>query len=112
MIWGDGEFSGGVSGHVSHEYGTPGTHTVSITGGLGWINLGDNFANAQKLQSIEQWGGIKWAAMVRSFQGAFNMVYNADDAPDLSGVADMTGMFGRASSFNGDLSSWGRLAGD
>ena len=106
VIWGDGEFSGGVSGHVSHEYGTPGTHTVSITGGLGWINLGDNFANAQKLQSIEQWGGIKWVTMVDSFKGAFNMVYNADDAPDLSGVADMTGMFRRASSFNGDLSSW------
>ena len=106
VIWGDGEFSDGVSGHVSHEYGTPGTHTVSITGGLGWINLGDNFANAQKLQSIEQWGGIKWVTMVRSFNGAFNMVYNADDAPDLSGVADMTGMFRRASSFNGDLSSW------
>ena len=103
---GDGEFFDGVSGHVSHEYETPGTHTVSITGGLRWINLADNLANAQKLQSIEQWGGIKWDAMAFSFQGASNMVYNADDAPDLSGVADMTNMFRKASSFDGDLSSW------
>ena len=103
---GDGEFFDGVSGHVSHEYETPGTHTVSITGGLRWINLADNLANAQKLQSIEQWGGIKWDAMAFSFQGASNMVYNADDAPDLSEVADMTNMFRKASSFDGDLSSW------
>ena len=103
---GDGEFFDGVSGHVSHEYETPGTHTVSITGGLRWINLADNWANAQKLQSIEQWGGIKWDAMAFSFQGASNMVYNADDAPDLSEVADMTNMFRKASSFDGDLSSW------
>ena len=34
------------------------------------------------------------------------MAYNADDAPDLSGVADMTDMFRKASSFDGDLSSW------
>ena len=103
---GDGEFFDGVSGHVSHEYETPGTYTVSITGGLRWINLADNPANAKKLQSIEQWGGIKWDAMVSSFQGASNMVYNADDAPDLSEVADMAGMFRKASSFDGDLSSW------
>ncbi len=116
VAWGDGtffdaaseygEFFDGVSGHVSHEYETPGTHTVSITGGLRWINLGDNPANAKKLQSIEQWGGIKWDAMAFSFQGASNMVYNADDAPDLSEVADMTNMFRKASSFDGDLSSW------
>ena len=106
VIWGDGEFSDDASGSASHAYATPGTHTISITGGLRWINLADNLANAQKLQSIEQWGGIKWAAMVGSFQGASNMVYNADDAPDLSGVTDMTGMFRKASSFDGDLSRW------
>ena len=41
-----------------------------------------------------------------AFQSASNMVYRATDAPNLSGVINMSGMFGGASSFNGDLSSW------
>ena len=41
-----------------------------------------------------------------AFHGASNMAYNAADAPDLSGVADMSHMFNSAIRFNGDLSSW------
>ena len=106
VIWGDGEFSDGVSGHVSHEYETPGTHTISITGDLEKIHLGSAIGNAQKLQSIEQWGGIEWDTMESAFRGASNMEYHATDAPDLSGVTDMDSMFSGATSFNGDLSSW------
>ena len=40
------------------------------------------------------------------FDGASSMAYNAKDAPDLSGVADMSNMFRDATSFDGDLSGW------
>ena len=106
VAWGDGQFSGGASDDAPHTYATPGTYTVSITGDLERINLGDNSASAQKLQSIEQWGGIEWATMESAFRVATDMEYRATDAPDLSGVADMANMFYRANSFDGDLSSW------
>ena len=41
-----------------------------------------------------------------AFSGARNMVYNATDTPDLSGVTDMSRMFRYTTAFNGDLSSW------
>ena len=104
--WGDGTVDEDVNSHQTHEYEDAGTHTVSITGGLTSIRLGDYQGSAQSLQSIEQWGSIEWNSMANSFQLASNMVYNATDEPDLSGVDAMTDMFGKASSFDGNLSGW------
>ena len=106
VVWGDGEFSDDVSGHALHAYDTPGNHTISITGDLERFRLNGNSANAPKLQSIEQWGDMEWITMKQAFWGASNMVYNADDAPDLSEVTDMSDMFTDATAFNGDLSDW------
>ena len=44
--------------------------------------------------------------MNSAFEGATNMVYRANDAPNLSGVTDMSKMFLYAYSFNGDTSPW------
>ena len=44
--------------------------------------------------------------MESAFKGASLMAYAATDAPDLSGVTDMSNMFANANRFNGDLSSW------
>ena len=104
--WGDDAASESVSGLQSHVYTSPGTYTVRIYGGLEAIDLSDNSSNAAKLQSIEQWGAIEWDTMNSAFRGASNMMYNADDAPDLSGVTDMDSMFRGASDFNGNISSW------
>ncbi len=104
--WGDGTVDRRVSGSRTHAYDEAGTHTVRIWGGLSSINLGGNPANAQKLQSIEQWGDIRWRSMGSAFQGASNMVYRATDAPDLSRVTDTSFMFRDAASFSGNLSSW------
>ncbi len=103
--WGDGNTTAGVSTPVDHTYNTAGDYTVQITGGLTWFHL-NNAADASKLVSLDQWGTASWASMENAFSGASNMVYNAGDAPDLSGVTDMSNMFDSASSFNGDLSSW------
>ena len=106
VSWGDTTSDNDVLGSASHTYAEPGTYMVQITGDLVRINLGANSTNAQKLQSIGQWGDAGWANMYRAFKDASNMEYNAADAPDLSGVGSMSGMFRGASSFNGNLSGW------
>ena len=104
--WGDGTpDSAGVSGPTNHTYATPGTYTVTVSGGLERFHL-DNHSDAPLLSSIGQWGDIQWTSMAGAFWGASNMTYTATDAPDLSGVANMSSMFRGASSFNGDISSW------
>ena len=103
--WGDGNTTAGVSTPVDHTYNTAGDYTVQITGGLTWFHL-NNAADASKLVSLDQWGNTTWTTMKNAFYGADNMAYNAADSPDLSTVTDMSGMFHRATSFDGDLSSW------
>ena len=102
--WGDGNTTT-ASGSVSHTYNVAGDHTIQITGGLTEFRL-NGADDAPKLVSLDQWGDASWTSMENAFKGATNMVYNADDAPDLSGVTDMSGMFYKATVFDGDLSSW------
>ena len=102
--WGDGTVTS-AAGDASHAYADPGEHQVVISGNFTRIHLTDVY-NAQKLQSIDQWGDIQWKSMNSAFWGATNMVYRATDAPDLSGVTDMSQMFAFAVSFNGDISEW------
>ncbi|MDE3001013.1 MAG: BspA family leucine-rich repeat surface protein [Gemmatimonadota bacterium] len=103
--WGDGTVEENISGRQSHRYDAAGTYTVSISDGITRFHLA-NRAVAPKLVSIEQWGTAEWTSMREAFQGASNMVYNATDAPDLSRVTDASYMFYKATSFNGDVSSW------
>ncbi len=119
--WGDGCRTA-HAGDASHTYAAPGHYTVQITGDFTMIRLDGNpafdlrlgsvrddgtpaTANALKLASIEQWGGTKWESMESAFKGALNLSYNASDAPDLSGVTDMSGMFA-SSSFSGPIGGW------
>ena len=102
--WGDGAVTS-ATGDVSHAYASPGEHQVVISGDFTRIYLNGS-PNAEKLQSIDQWGDIQWESMNLAFGGAANMVYRATDVPDLSSVTDMSWMFNGASSFNGDISEW------
>ena len=105
--WGDGMISENVTGDQSHTYADAGTHTVRIYGDFERIHLGGgNADNAKKLQSIGQWGAIEWSTMAEAFRNAKNVMYDATDTPNLSGVTDMSGMFRGAAKFNGDISSW------
>ena len=85
--WGDGVVSAGVSGSATHTYANPGTHTVSVYGGLEAISL-DGHPDAAKLVSVDRWGDASWRSMESAFSGAANMVYAAVDAPDLSRVVE------------------------
>lgn len=105
--WGDGNTDAGQTGDADHTYAAPGTYTVSINGNFPAIRLqsaGNDVSD--KLTSIEQWGDIAWQSMEGAFSGTSNMVLNATDAPNLSGVSSMARMFFGAELFNGDLSSW------
>ena len=102
--WGDGTVTS-VTGGASHAYASPGEYQVVISGDFTRIYLNID-PNAEKLQSIDQWGDIQWESMNSAFGGATNMMYRATDVPDLSGVTDMSQMFAGADSFNGDVSPW------
>ena len=109
VYWGDGTSSTHTSGPVSHTYAAPGTYTVAIVGDFPGINFDeatDNTTDANKLMSIEQWGNIAWQDLDDAFEGAGNLVINATDAPDLSGVTNLTEMFKDAVNVNADLSNW------
>ncbi|UXX78653.1 BspA family leucine-rich repeat surface protein [Reichenbachiella carrageenanivorans] len=104
--WGDGSDDETVyTGNASHTYTAAGDYQVSISGDFPRIYF-NNGGQKNKIQSIDQWGDIEWTNMSWAFYGCSNLTYAAPDAPDLSGVTDMAGMFAHASSFNGDLSSW------
>ena len=104
--WGDGNASVNVTGDQTHVYDNAGTYTVAISGDFTRMHLNDRQPNADRLQSIDQWGDTKWKSMNSAFQGASNAVYRATDTPDLSAVTDTSGMFRSASSFNGNISDW------
>lgn len=95
----------GQTGDVTHDYGIAGTYTVRIQGTFPRIYF-NNVGDDQKLISIEQWGTIAWSNMANAFKGCGNMVINAIDAPNLTGVTNLSGMFYNASSMNSGLSAW------
>jgi len=104
--WGDGSTDENVTKTISHTYPSPGTYTVSISGGFPGWEFPAYSPNNKKLMSIEQWGGIQWRTMKNAFISCSSLVSNANDQPNLSLVKDMSGMFADASVFNGDLSYW------
>jgi uncharacterized repeat protein (TIGR01451 family) len=100
-----------VSGAYTCNYDTAGTYTIRIKDNIGtgtgfpriyFNNGGDRL----KLLEIQQWGTGKWTSMERAFYGCANMSMTASDAPDLSGVTDLSWMFTGATTFNGDISGW------
>ncbi len=103
--WGDGA-STMETGDAAHAYDAPGTYQVRISGDFTRIYLGGDPFNATKIRSIDQWGAAQWSTMESAFHGATRMTYSATDMPDLSGVTNLSFMFFRAASFNGDVSGW------
>lgn len=130
--WGDGSSDTNVTGDITHTYATPGTYTISISGGfpqIYFVNQGDK----EKILFINQWGTISWSSMLNAFNGCSNLDVVADDIPDLtnvtntqfmfrlcdnlignmafitwnlSSITNMDFMFREASKFNQDVSSW------
>jgi surface protein len=94
-----------ITGDVTIDFPIAGTYRVDITGVFPRIYI-DSGGDREKILTIEQWGDIAWVSMYHAFGGAINLTYEAVDAPDLSSVIDIGGMFFDASSFNANLDSW------
>jgi surface protein len=102
----DGTFDEiGLTGSVTHDFGTPGTYTIRIQGDFPRIYF-NNTGDRQKLLSVDQWGTIVWSSFENAFYGASNVDILAIDAPDLSLVTNMAYMFSQTTLQNADLNSW------
>ncbi|MCP3953840.1 MAG: BspA family leucine-rich repeat surface protein, partial [Desulfobacterales bacterium] len=107
VYWGDNSpadtYNSG--GSATHTYAIAGTYTVAIVGDFPGINFNGG-GDGDKLLSVEQWGNIAWQDLNNAFKGANNFVINALDAPDLSGVTNLSEMFYGATSINKNISGW------
>ncbi|MCP5010552.1 MAG: BspA family leucine-rich repeat surface protein, partial [Aestuariibacter sp.] len=101
----------GKTGYYTCDYGSTVTYTVTIKdnngdgSGFPRIYFNDG-GDKKKLLTIEQWGTGTWSSMEKAFYGCSNLTVQAADAPDLSGVTNMSRMFQDASAFNQDIGSW------
>ncbi len=101
----------GQTGDTTIDFEQDGTYSVEISGEFPRIYFGEysiheDYEDYDKIVSIDQWGDIQWSSMRGAFYQASDLKYNATDAPNLSVVTSMNGMFKQASSFNGDISNW------
>ncbi|WP_282050569.1 BspA family leucine-rich repeat surface protein [Maribacter aquivivus] len=93
--WGDGTDDKNVSGDITHNYDTPGTYTVSISGEFPRIyftNYNDE-NDSQKILTVEQWSNYGWSSMRGAFYECINLDVVAVDIPNLTWVEDISEMF-------------------
>ena len=97
----------GITGNVTHDYGTAGTYTVAIRGDFPRIHF-NSVGDASKLVTISQWGDIAWTSMASAFNGCNNLTVSATDVPNLSGVSSLSSMFTNCTTLNGpaNIGSW------
>lgn len=101
--------SGTSSGVTTITFPNPGTYLVTMepTGTNPFHRIEfDNEGDHDKILSVEAWGDVVWSSMANAFEGSSNLEVFATDAPDLSQVTDMSGMFSGASSFNQPIEHW------
>jgi surface protein len=97
----------GITGSVTHDYGTPGTYTIRIRGTFPRIYF-ESSSNQYKLLDVNQWGSSAWTTMDSAFYYCQNLNISATDIPDLSGVTSMSSMFYGCDSLNGpaNIGTW------
>jgi surface protein len=111
--WGDGTSDIGVTGDIMHNYTVPGLYEVAISGLFPRIYFNydgnpENVGDKDKIIAVEQWGDLNWTSMEQAFNGCMNMDVVATDAPNLSNVTSMSGIFAGCTSLvgNSSFSSW------
>ena len=106
--WGD-DSSSEITFHddsdITHIYAEAGDYTVSISGTLEAWNF-DNEATAHRLKliSVKDLGDVGW----RSLKGAFRQCKAIEylSGGNVSGVTDMSSMFGYTESIHLDIGGW------
>lgn len=101
-----------VNGSISNQTGSttitfpaPGTYRVEIVGDLLQIYFNGS-GDRQKILTVEQWGDTPWTTLEDAFEGCSNLTIPASDAPDLSNVTSLVGMFSFAVTFNQSIDHW------
>jgi surface protein len=113
--WGDGNITDvNTPGPHTHDYGTDGIYTVSVTGSAGAYNrcyndCDDIFidnSEQSKLVSVDNWGKLGFTSMHSAFRGCYNLVTVPATSDGLEAVTNMAEMFYEASAFNSDIGGW------
>jgi surface protein len=100
-----------VTGNAVFTVPAAGTYRVEISGQFPRIHFfppapGVVPPRNSQIRTVEQWGDIEWVSMERAFQSTQNLTVTATDAPNLTGVTSLRGMFARTDSFNGAIGHW------
>ncbi len=95
----------GITGDVTHDFGTAGTYTIRIRGKFPSIYF-NNSNDKLKILSVDNWGEIDWKTMQSAFDGCKNLHVYASDKPDLKSVTSMYKMFANCEVFNEDINRW------
>ncbi len=95
----------GITGNITHDFGTPGTYTIRIRGQFPSIYF-NNELDKEKIISVDQWGNNQWKTMYKAFYGCSNLNGMDSNPPDLSNVKSMQSMFMNATSFNQPIGNW------
>jgi len=106
--WGDGTTEEQITTqNPIHEYEEAGSYTVIIQGGFPSIQMeNSNLFSQNALVALDKWGTTKWQHLKKAFKGCSNLIYRAQDAPDLSSITSLDYMFAETKSFNADLNNW------
>lgn len=95
----------GITGDVTYDFGVEGIYTIKIQGDFPRIYFNNN-GDRLKLISIDAWGDLNWTSFEDAFYGCENLSYAATDAPNLSSVDNLSGMFRLSGISTGDFSNW------
>lgn len=102
----DGTFDEfGLTGNVTHDFGTAGTYTIRIAGDFPRIYF-NNGGDKDKIVDVSNWGDIQWSNFNSAFRGCSNLDVSAADAPDLSNVTNLFDSFRDCSSFTTSIDHW------
>ncbi|MFK7900366.1 MAG: hypothetical protein AB8B61_06380, partial [Cyclobacteriaceae bacterium] len=67
----------GITGDVTHDFGSAGTYTIRIQGNFPRIYFfrgpSDPQKDQEKILDISQWGNISWTSMSSAFSGCSNL---------------------------------------
>ena len=108
--WGDGSADDvSAAGPFLHTYTTLGRYTITVSGsltGFGQDPLisSDPLLGASLLKSVRSFGELGITSLNLAFYGSANLIDVPSTLP--ATVTDVHGMFGGASSFDGDVSGW------
>jgi surface protein len=115
ITWGDASPAEHYDNHIcSHTYEKEGEYTVGITGTIeGWDNRKDERIKAimhkrsmTELIEVCQWGCLKMGDEGQQFAEWYELVVTATDAPDLTDIHDLRGMFRNCHKLTGNFWNW------